>query len=67
MKFTEECDKYGEACFSKNRKFTKGLNCFKKFEIVFKMKTIQTYQDKRVHLKCGIQLMYSFWLTEELQ
>ena len=56
--FSEECDVYKEAHFSQNV-FTEGLNCLKKYEIVFNIKTGQAY------LKCWIQFMCSFWPTEE--
>ena len=38
MKFTEECIIWREVCFSE-KMFTNGLNCLKKVDRVFKMKT----------------------------
>ena len=44
-----------------------GLNCLREVEIVFKIKTDQAGSQWRAHPKWWIQLMCSFWLTEEPQ
>ena len=40
------CDVYGKAGFALEKMFTNGLNCLKKVEIVFKMKTGQASRGK---------------------